>query len=171
MCVWQEKLEEGEGGCLWPVSVGDYSSSKICWRPLKKGICNFPPPQMYSCLHSYPSPLPLYFLLVFPLFTLLFLISVALMSQCSPTFSACFVRGCVVYLKPLIETTQMTCFVVTFCEARLCLWHQIKFNSLSLQISATQRSYLYCVNHVIPRRRRKSWRMRRRMIWSWRVLC
>lgn len=62
---------------------------------LRKGICNFPPLVCTAVYNSYPSPQSLCFLLLPPFITLNF-------------FQ--FKLRYVVYLKPVVETTQITVF-------------------------------------------------------------
>lgn len=75
---------------------------------LRKGICNFPPLVCTAVDNSYPSPLCL---LPFPCPSPSLpssRLSIPLIPYITgSTLSVCFARGCVVYVKLVVETTQI----------------------------------------------------------------
>lgn len=164
----QRTLEEGEE------VVSDLSQSGIrvylgFVGGLRKGICNFPPLIYTAVYNSYLSPLPL------GPFVLIFLFYPSDFNFSYPNVITDLVYMQHKRLCTLFEarTREITRFWLFYFQGRVMfvLDQTIFFCVPSPQISVTQRSYLYCVNPVIPRRKRKSWRRRRKMIWSWRVLC
>lgn len=145
MHIWDRRL--------WTVSVWDYSWSKICWVP-EKGDLQFSTPRVQL-------------LRVFTINSIFLLHRPALITIAWPVCCVCRLHDTVLFNLQLVLLANGV-FQLRFGRFT---WYQMKFLTLSFQISATQRNYLYCVNLVIPRRRRKSWRKWKRMIWRWRVLC
>lgn len=125
---------------------------------LRTGICNFPPLMCAAAKSFLPSS-------PFSSFTALLQLHLHDPSAVSAGFLTGHCLVCNLFFW------QMMFFTRGLAGLHDIKWNSALFLSLSFQISATQRNYLYCVNLVILRRRRKSWRRWRRMIWRWRVLC